>query len=87
MPSNETSRYLEVLLVENNQPINLSHCQVEIIPSQESVEILKDRMGTILIKILDSMNKDSKLQLIFINRNCCELQRALRLNLRKKKRL
>lgn len=63
LPSNETSRYLEVLLVENNQPINLSHCQVEIIPSQESVEILKDRMGTILIKILDSMNKDSKLQL------------------------
>lgn len=63
LPANVSNRYLEILLVENDQPIDLTDCRVEVTPTQETVEILKDKKGVILIKVLDSIQSNFNFQL------------------------
>ena len=63
LPVDITERYVEFFLVENNRPLDLTGCVIEVKPSQEKVEILKHKSGCFLVKFLDSVNEDFTLQL------------------------
>lgn len=63
LPANVKDRYIEVRLLQNKEPIILDDCEVEVIPTQQMVQILKDKKGSILIQVLDSLNTDSVFEL------------------------
>ena len=63
LPADVTDRYVEVFLVEDNQPFNLSNCILEVMPNQDKVEVLNHNRGSFLIQFLDFVNQDFTLNL------------------------
>ena len=63
LPADVTDRYVEVFLVEDNQPFDLSNCVLEVMPNQEKVEVLNHKRGSFLIQFLDFVNQDFTLNL------------------------